>query len=460
MKFKQLLLPALITVFIKTTTAQNFTIVDTLPDGAYGAAAWGDYNNDGLKDFVYMAQGVPADYTLVYTNTGSSFIPVAQYFPYLYNPAAKWVDLNNDGFDDLVMNGADSSFIFRTFIYQSNGNGTFTSIPNSITGLFSGSIAAADYNNDGWIDLAVTGNDTANGHAAYIYKNTGNFNFTDINATLIGTHFGELQWGDYDNDSLPDLVINGIGNSDFRVRIYKNMGNDIFQLQPFYMKGSGGTVDWADMDNDGWLDILVTGYDSTSVQSFTELHHNNGNNTFTIVPTNMPECGEPSAVAIADFNNDNLLDASFIGGINLPGFTTSYLGINTGNNWFQSYPMVNGYILMCITETSDYDNDGDMDLLFGRLILRNDGPLAVPGNQEPVIISINPNPVHEKLKITAAQPLTALTLLNSTGAVVNIFKDIKNTMKIDISNLAPGIYFLRYQTAQGQTGLKKIVISK
>ena len=38
---------------------QNFTVIDTLPDGAYGTAAWGDFDNDGYKDLAYLTQALP-----------------------------------------------------------------------------------------------------------------------------------------------------------------------------------------------------------------------------------------------------------------------------------------------------------------------------------------------------------------------------------------------------------------
>src|SRR6188768_309095 len=108
--------------------AQNFTIVDSLPDGAYGNAAWGDFNNDGFKDVAYLTQAVPDPVFKVYSYNGAGFTEVAS-LPFLFNPGVKWGDLNNDGFDDLVANGLDSALSAITYTYQSNGNGTFTALP-------------------------------------------------------------------------------------------------------------------------------------------------------------------------------------------------------------------------------------------------------------------------------------------------------------------------------------------
>jgi hypothetical protein len=235
-------------------------------------------------------------------------------------------------------------------------------MPNSIFGLSAGSVDIGDYNHDGLKDIAVAGNDSVGINRAFIYKNLDHFQFTDINAPLIGIHFGEIKWGDYNQDSLLDLVINGIGDIDFRTRVYKNIGDDLFELQPYYMKGSGGTVDWADLDNDGWLDILVTGYDSTSGSIFTELHHNNMDGTFSLANTNLPDFGEPSGVEIADFNFDHSLDVCFIGGNTIFPFSGSAIALHLQNNIYNVEPFIHGNVINPIISASDIDSDGDNDM--------------------------------------------------------------------------------------------------
>jgi hypothetical protein len=293
---------------------QTFTVIDSVPDGAYGTAAWGDFNNDGFKDLVYISQVLPDAACKIYSFNGVSFSEINQQLPLLYNAGACWGDLNNDGFDDLVVNGLDSVLNEVTRIYQSDGSGSFISMPNTIPGLSAGSVDIADYNNDGWNDIAVMGYGTG-GEFTYIYKNNGGFSFTNINAQLSGGHFSEIKWGDYNNDGLKDLLVNAASMSvNEHARIYKNMGADSFLVQNIYMKGSMGTADWCDFDNDGWLDILISGVDSTSAHNFTELHHNNQNGTFSVIMSALPEFGEPSSVAIGFFDNNNLADVCFIGG--------------------------------------------------------------------------------------------------------------------------------------------------
>jgi hypothetical protein len=449
----------LLSTIYSVSFSQSFTVVDSVPEGAYGTAAWGDFNNDGFKDLVYISQVLPDAACKIYTFNGTSFSEITQQFPLLYNPGACWGDLNNDGFDDLVVNGMDNTFNGVTYIYQSVGNGTFLPVVNTIHGLSAGSVDIADYNNDGWKDIAVTGMDNLGVEQAYIYKNTGGFSFMDINAALYGIHFGEIKWGDMNNDGLKDLLINGIGTNDFRARIYKNMGQDSFLLQNIYMKGSGGTADWCDFDNDGWQDILITGYDSTSTINFTELHHNNQNGTFSVVASGLPDFGEPSAVDIADYNNDGKPDICFMGGSNVLT-TGSALAFNLGNNQFQTQTFFNGFITNCIVAAADYDNDGDADLFFGERILRNDGITGInyPGNDGPV--SLYPVPASDRISISAKEEIADVYIYNMTGEILMDMQPRAEKFHIDIEKLPQGNYFVEFISNDRTPSYHRLVIAR
>jgi hypothetical protein len=439
--------------------SQSFTVIDTLPDGAYGTAAWGDFDQDGFKDLAYLTQALPNTICKVYHNAGDGFTEVVQYFPYLFNPGACWGDLNNDGFDDLVVNGMDSVFHCRTFIYQSLGNGSFVSMPNTIFGLSAGSVDISDFNHDGWKDIAVTGNDSVGYNRAYIYKNLGSFQFTDIQAELYGIHFGEIKWGDYNHDDLPDLAINGIGNEDFRTRVYRNMGGDQFELQPFYMKGSGGTLDWADLDGDGWIDLVVTGYDSTSSFIFTEVHHNNGDGTFSLAPTNLPDFGEPSGVAIADYNEDERLDLCFIGGSSNFPFGGSALALNLNENVYNVEPFIHGNIINPILKSADIDSDGDYDMIFSNFILRNN--LTTGTNDLPdsdTGINLYPNPARDKVFVESKDPLESIAIYDFSGKEVMRTKAPSSGNEVPLLQCKDGEYLVKTLQSNGKINYNKLII--
>jgi|WetSurMetagenome_2_1015567.scaffolds.fasta_scaffold33450_2 hypothetical protein len=442
-------------------SAQTFTAVDSLQEGFYGNAAWGDFDNDGLSDLVYLAQGIPKDFCYVYHNTGDAFVKVDQHFPILYNPGAKWADLDNDGFDDLVMNGMDSTFHNRTVIFKSNGNGNFTEMPNPVFPLTAGSVDIADYNNDGWKDIAVCGMDSMGVDHAFIYKNLGGFGFADIDAPLFGVHFGELKWGDYNNDGLSDLVINGIGLADYRTRIYRNMGGDQFELQPFYMMGSAGTVDWMDYDNDGFRDLLVTGNDSTSGQIFTELHRNNGDGTFALRETNLPGFGEPTGVAVADFNNDGFVDICFTGGSSEFSLTASAMAMGQGSDTFLVGPFFQGEILAPIVEASDFDNDGDTDLFFGHVILRNDLLLGTGApKQKNEAVSVYPNPASDKVFIKSGGMIDEVIISDPQGRMITRMSGETSMLVVNTYGMAPGIYIATIHLKGNAVVTKKILVAR
>jgi hypothetical protein len=237
------------------------------------------------------------------------------------------------------------------------------------------------------------------------------------------------------------------------------MGADSFQLQPMYMKGSGGTVDCADFDNDGWLDILVTGYDSTSSSTFTELHHNNMNGTFSVVPTNLPDFGEPSGTAIADYDLDGSPDACFIGGTSVFPSVGSALALHTGLNAFNVQPFFHSNIINPILSTADIDNDGDYDLVFSNYIIRNDLVTGIHNVRHTQAgISIYPNPANEKTVITSSAPIQSVTIYDISGNPVNTIPAFSSAHELLLGSLASGVYFLRIHSLQGDSFRKLTVM--
>ena len=130
-------------------------------------------------------------------------------------------DYNNDGLLDIFFtNGAKlpsmdkSEPRFFNRLYRNNGDGTFTDVTREagVEGSFySIGVATADYDNDGYQDLFVTG---ANGYQ--LYHNNGDGTFTDVTGKAglnnappeLRTAFSAAAgWFDYDNDGKLDLFI-------------------------------------------------------------------------------------------------------------------------------------------------------------------------------------------------------------------------------------------------------------
>jgi hypothetical protein len=95
-----------------------------------------------------------------------------------------------------------------------------------LTGVQNSSIAWADYDNDGDLDLALTGLHYESGtwsRISKIYKNSGYPNYElSESQTLTGVEYGSLAWGDYDNDGDVDLALCGDDGTNKRFLIYRN----------------------------------------------------------------------------------------------------------------------------------------------------------------------------------------------------------------------------------------------
>ncbi len=458
---KHILLSLFLLILALNSSAQNFSIIDTLPTGAYGTAEWGDFDGDGFKDLVYISQVLPTAACIIYHNQNNVFTEISQQFPLLYNPAAKWADLDHDGFEDLVICGLDSAFNDQTFIYRSLGNGTFNSMPHTIPGVSAGSISLADYNNDTLIDIAVSGYTNSPGPTTYIFKNTGAFQFTNINAALVGLTGGETRWHDYNHDNLMDLVATGNEGTQVRVRFYRNMGSDTFQEESFSFPGAVGTVDWIDYDLDGIDDLFVTGVDSSFTHNITALYRNDGLGNFTLIPTNIPEFGEPSAVDIADFNNDSIMDICLLGG-NSIYFSYSVIAYGQGNSTFTFQVLPQALIDNLFVDASDIDNDGDMDLVMSTYILRNNGALTgiTNNNQIKTDLVLYPNPSRDEVNILSSLEIEAYTIFDYQGRLVLENNNPDRAGKILISSLPSGKYILKINFKNGVENVKSFEIEE
>ena len=297
---------------------------------------WGDYNNDGYLDLALCDW----PYLRIYRNNGNdTFTEITDILIGTTEGSLAWGDYDNDGYLDLAVCGNTGSVAgIITRIYRNNGNGTFTDIGAGLTGV-EGFLAWGDYNNDGYLDLAVCGETESLPHwfITKIYRNNGNGTFTDIGARLTEVGGGSLAWGDYDNDGYLDLAVCGSTYPGFNhiTTIYRNNGDDTFTdigagLTGVYYNGS---LAWGDYDNDGYLDLAVCGEVSSS-EHITKIYKNNGNGTFTDIGAGLTGVGG-GLVAWGDYDNDGDLDLALCGQASSGYITKIYKNLEAdsiGNN--------------------------------------------------------------------------------------------------------------------------------
>jgi enediyne biosynthesis protein E4 len=216
--------------------------------------------------------------------------------------------------------------------------------------------------------------------------------FTKIRTNAIATDaipVWALAWGDYDNDGLMDLFA-GVspGSSLGTNALYHNEGNGAFRR--VYTgpgaEGAGcyfGGV-WADLNNDGWLDLYAADAVRWYNQSATPhnlLFQGGSGAQFTRI-TQDPAVTLPLWGAEAtwgDFDNDGYVDLFVAASSTSLSLTNNYLFHNTGQGGFMRVPDPIFNVLAEAEDVgaSDYDNDGDLDLLISchnqRLFYTNNG---------------------------------------------------------------------------------------
>lgn len=291
------------------------------------------------------------------------------------NGSTAWGDYDNDGDLDILLtglneNGNPISKVYQLIALNINGDPIYT-VPATLTGVHSGSSAWGDYDNDGNLDILLTGL-KANGNAvSQIYRNNGapNYTFTETSISLTGVSSSSVAWGDYDNDGDLDILLTGTDGSTLVSKIYRNDAEPNYEFTETSISLTGvssGSIAWGDYDNDGDLDILLTGH--AGIIAVSKIYNNNGNNSFTEIPTSIDSVRQSSA-AWGDYDNDGYLDILLTGKNNLTvppffnnGVPISSIYHNNGDGTF-SYTAAMEGVVSGSAAWGDYDNDGDLDVL-------------------------------------------------------------------------------------------------
>jgi len=271
--------------------------------------AWGDFDNDDNLDIILTGQDGYERVAHIYQNDKGTglFKEIESSLKGVYSSSVAWGDYDNDGQVDLLLCGMSVDNTPITKIYKNN-NGTFEEVGANLEGVFNGACAWGDYNNDGKLDLVLTGRNASKKYISKIYRNDGNGVFTDINADLIGVSKSAVAWGDYDNDGKLDIFILGVDNEENSVtKLYRNVDNNFSEnVSAKFTHVKRGDCAWGDYDNDGRLDIIIMGMGDAD-KPITKIYKNNGDNTFTDIEAPIVQV-DFGAVAWGDYDNDGRLD--------------------------------------------------------------------------------------------------------------------------------------------------------
>ena len=276
------------------------------------SAVWFDYDNDGRLDLfvcrfvdfsktknIYCGYGptnqrwyckpsvykTPMPCWLFHNNGDGTFTDVSKASGVAKSLAKAWgvvaADVNNDGWMDLFV-GNDT---VPNFLFANRGKGRFEEIGGLAGVAYSNfglarsgmGVDAADYDQDGWIDLAVTNVDH---ESSSLYHNSKDESFTDAASaagiaapTKLLSGWG-LKFFDFDNDGNLDLLMcNGHPDTMVEQRLrevqykepmllFRNTGpgfqNISSQSGPVFSRNFAARgLALGDFDNDGLVDVLV-----------------------------------------------------------------------------------------------------------------------------------------------------------------------------------------------------------
>ena len=347
----------------------------------YGqGVAVGDYDNDGFPDLYVTGYGS----AILYHNNGNgTFTDVTKKAGVGdeggWSTSAAWIDYDKDGYLDLVV----ANYIewspknnlwcgehrpgYRSYchpgnykgqrikLYHNNHDGTFTDVSES-SGIGKPEakgmgIVVADFNNDGWPDIAVANDSWPN--FLFINKHDGTFQDVSFISGIAASEDGRYEAGmgidaeDVYGDGAQDIYITHL---DFELnRLYHNNKDGTFTDATFSsgignkaILYSGVSMKFIDYDNDGWPDIVqLNGAMVDNVQLYHSevtykepllMFHNLGKGQFEKIPNGAlgPDFSRPIAgrgIASADFDNDGDIDLA----INNRGDYPMLLRNNGGN---------------------------------------------------------------------------------------------------------------------------------
>jgi hypothetical protein len=277
-----------------------------------------DFNGDGIPDLATISTdngGSPYTVAVFLGNGDGTFRagptiqpPDPWSYPFMISG-----DFNGDDKPDLAILSYDGSTTSYITILLNNGDGSFIAKPTVVafkqgsTGgdVILGTVAAADFNGDGKLDLAVVGDYVSTGGVGILLGN-GDGTFTVAGPSLDPSgDFALIATGDFNGDGIPDLVIPNYFEFGGSPTIFLGKGDGTFTFKAMSL-----TLDYfptsvvvGDFNSDGILDLAFSDLNGV------EIALGNGDGTFnetSASPIQVPN--ELYSLQTGDFNHDGKVD--------------------------------------------------------------------------------------------------------------------------------------------------------
>ena len=380
--------------------------------------SWGDYDSDGDYDLAIMGEDRNGDrQTLIYEND-SGTLRERQDFEILGAVLGDlaWGDADNDGDLDLLVSGAETAEVFRTRIYA-NDSGSLL-LRENLDEVYYSAAAWGDADNDGDLDLVLQGQKKDATSLTRVYFNDGQAGL-DPAIELPGLHNGEVAWADYDVDGDLDLAVAGIGDDRVpALRLYSNEGRG--QLSAANSSSLTGIqssdLAWGDYDGDGDADLATSGF-TASNEKVAILYQNQGSGEFSAVEGTTFPGFVSGDLTWGDYDNDQYMDLFLVGAGMLSIHRNLLGGLTTPDIPFERDASLdnlqnNQGLTDAAVSLVDIDGDGDLDLVSAGRNASNTPQTLVNDN-----ITAFPNEDPQAPAITAAEDSVDTVELSWEGAV-------------------------------------------
>lgn len=288
---------------------------------------WGDYNNDNLLDLAMVGTDTAGNnFTKIWRNEGSNtFFNSFDLVPGVYD-AVIWGDVDNDGDLDIFNLGVSNLNGGSVLLFNNHnqGSNTFSTSTTTFPAITFGDGELGDYDADGDLDLVIIGLDTANQAITQIWNNDGEGNFTLSTLNLTPkVYSGDADFADLNNDGDLELILSGVeqGATSVSTKIfYWNAATMNFDTAYVGLTNVGlsGTA-FGDYNHDGWVDVIALGDTTGGLHQKTSVYHSLlQGQIFPEDPLVNLTSLLQGAPSFLDYDGDGDLDI-FIGGLNSIG---------------------------------------------------------------------------------------------------------------------------------------------
>lgn len=428
----------------------------TISQSSTTGASWIDYDNDRDLD-LFITNSRSGTRNVLYRNEDGTFTE-SPAGPLVTDPSFWrghcWADYDNDGHLDVFVTGSTS------MLYHNEGDGQFSrvALANSIRGW---GCAWGDYDNDNYVDLVIThpaGFMGVPSVSNYLFRNKGDGSFERLTTTPITSDLAPFtipSWSDFDLDGDLDLFIasgpaDGTTAPDF---LFRNQLSETGEAS--FARITEGVIatdavdgqvwNWIDYDNDADLDAFLTNW-GASFGGLADHLYRNDDGVYTRVTSGPLATARGVSLASiwGDFDNDADQDVFVTNGSsNQPN--TFY--INNGDGSFTRRtdgPMASDRAVSWGASAGDYDDDGDLDLY----VANGNG---TPSGQQNFLYRNNTDDGYHWLRI---QLLGRSSNRTAIGAMVRIKATVDGTPLWQMREVSSQNSFLGHNAFDVHFGLK------